>query len=333
MFAARKPSRTMPFAAVSLAAILGVHAAAAAGADGGPSRHPMVTFGRGRIALSHDGNGDPDDIGALPAELAMIAYAGLRSRLVHVHYLSQVWDRKSMSHKRLGEMEASALEGADRFGWDRKVFFNALTAHRDADGGRNACTDHLVAAMEASTAEDPLWLCVAGPFETVWQAAKRCDPGKRPHVKIVTHSGHNDKNAGKGDAHHTRKDVEALGSPVVDIRDQNRGFSTRKDFAPWQWLETHADADLRWVYARMKAGGKADISDAGMVYYLLTGDENGHLGKLKRFWSHKASGAGPSRTGTEANGPSPAAAPRAAIPPAPRRASHDLTEQTRERNL
>jgi hypothetical protein len=31
------------------------------------SSHPDVVFGAGRIALSHNGQADPDDIGALPA--------------------------------------------------------------------------------------------------------------------------------------------------------------------------------------------------------------------------------------------------------------------------
>lgn len=242
--------------------------------------HPQVTFIDGRLALSFDGNADPDDIGAIAAATAMIAAAGLEDRLVHTHYLSQVWAknvRETTVH--------SAEEAIDRFAFRGEDFYNALLSFGTQGPSLNPQTQSLLAAMNASTADDPLTVIVGGPFETVYQAAVLSDPAVRPHVNIVSHSSINDQNDGPDGGFRTRVDVEALGFAVTDIRDQNRGLSTGKDFAPWAALQNHPNPDARWVYERMVASGKADISDAGMTYFALTGDENGDVAKLASFFN------------------------------------------------
>ena len=265
-----------------------------------------------RIAISADGNADPDDIGATPAGLAMLAHAGLQDKLVHYHVNSQVW--KSPSGKSQ-KMLDSAYGSASRMGFDQTAFFDALGEYR-ADGANNAATQDLAADINASSANDRLLIIGAGPMEVIYQAVKLADPQKRAFVQVLSHSSINDKNTGDGSGH-TRSDIEKLGVQFIDIRDQNRGFSTRKDFGPWSWMQ-QADSNWRWVYDRMRAGGKADISDAGMVYYALTGDEDGNIDKLQAFLGSSPSPPpNPAPTPDPVPGPDPAPAPVPTPEPAP----------------
>jgi len=233
-----------------------------------------------RIAVSADGNADPDDIGATPAGLAMLAHAGLQDSLVHYHVNSQVWQKATQA--RNAKMRDSAYGSASRMGFDQELFFDALIEYQ-ADGLDNAATEHLAQAINASSANDRLLIVGAGPMEVIYQAVKLADPEKLEYVEVLTHSHVNDKNTGDGSGH-TRTDIEALGVDFIDIRDQNRGFSTKKDFEPWSWMKNHPNQDLQWVYERMQAGGKADISDAGMIYYALTGDPEGDISDLQDFF-------------------------------------------------
>ncbi|MEL7315714.1 MAG: hypothetical protein AAFN08_12255, partial [Cyanobacteria bacterium J06559_3] len=231
-----------------------------------------------RIAVSADGNADPDDVGATPAGLAMLAHADLQDSLVHYHVNSQVWGKPDSSQSE--KMRTSAFGSADRMGFDEDVFFDAVKEFQQ--GPNNPMTQHLAKAINASSANDRLLIIGAGPMEAIYQAVKLADSSKRAFVEVLSHSSVNDKNTGSRDTGHTRTDIEKLGVSFIDIKDQNRGFSTKKDFGPWSWMKT-ADPNWQWVYDRMQAGGKADISDAGMVYYALTGDERGDIDKLQAF--------------------------------------------------
>jgi hypothetical protein len=41
---------------------------------------------------------------------------------------------------------------------------------------------------------------------------------------------------------------------------------------------------MRWIYGRMRVTGKPDVSDAGVVYYLLTNDQDTTPSKLRDFF-------------------------------------------------
>ncbi|MEO0644845.1 MAG: hypothetical protein AAFZ17_01615 [Cyanobacteria bacterium J06650_10] len=235
-----------------------------------------------RIAYSADGNADPDDIGATPAGLAMLAHAGLQNNLVHYHVNSQVWKKPNAKEEK---MRDSAFGSASRMGFNQKSFFDVAQEYRK-QGDDNAATRHLANQINASSANDPLYIVAAGPMEAVYQAVKLANTNKRSFVKVISHSSINDNNVGDGRGR-TRSDLEKLGVDFVDIPDQNGGFSTHKDFGPWSWMKNSANSDLKWTYSRMQAAGKADISDAGMVYYALTGDTKGNINKLKTFFGTK----------------------------------------------
>ncbi len=260
-----------------------------------------------RIAYSADGNADPDDIGATPAGLAMLAHAGLQDSLVHYHVNSQIWKKPNAKAE---QMRESAFGSATRMGFDRRSFFDASQEH-SKQGDSNAATRHLANAINASSSKDPLYIIAAGPMESIYQAVELANVNKRSLVKVISHSSINDNNVGDGRGR-TRSDLEKLGVSFVDIPDQNGGFSTHKDFRPWSWMKSSGNSDLKWTYDRMQAAGKADISDAGMVYYALTGDAKGNISKLKQFFSSKPTGP---------DGPTPPSSPTIPLnppkPPAP----------------
>ena len=77
----------------------------------------------------------------------------------------------------------------------------------------------------------------------------------------------------------------------MKIQDQNDKtnpqnlWNSGSDFTVWYWMRDHADPDVRWMYKRLEAhsGRVADISDCGLFFYLLTGDDQGNPAKFERF--------------------------------------------------
>ena len=237
-----------------------------------------------RVAVSADGNADPDDIGATPAGLAMLAHLNFQNALVHYHVNSQVW--KKPGNAKNEKMRVSAFGSASLMGFDENVFFDAITDHL-SEGDNSATSRHLASEINASSADNQLLIVGAGPMDVIYQAVLLSDVEKREFVRVLTHSHVNDTNTGNAGGH-TRSHVEQLEVSFIDKPYQNGGFSTHKNYGPWSWMESHPDPKVRWIYERMQDGGKADISDAGMIYYLLTGDGAGNIDKLEGFFNNSA---------------------------------------------
>ena len=153
------------------------------------------------------------------------------------------------------------------------------------------------AELAKSTADAPLYYVHMGPAEFFYRAVKEVvDEGNGPalaHVYIISHSGYNDTHL-RRQAHHTMAQAIEYSDSLLNyrkIKDQNGEWdphvlwNSKTDFSPWYWLRDHGDPNLNWLYERMRAHayGKADISDAGMVCWLLLGDEDGNPSKFKEF--------------------------------------------------
>jgi hypothetical protein len=77
----------------------------------------------------------------------------------------------------------------------------------------------------------------------------------------------------------------------VQIRDQNRLLSFGRygqpsppeGFKPYFWMRDARDAKVRWLWERMVVSTRPDPSDAGMTWFLVTGDEDCDPAKLKRL--------------------------------------------------
>jgi hypothetical protein len=92
----------------------------------------------------------------------------------------------------------------------------------------------------------------------------------------------------------------------VQIRDQNgdchntdpaaQGFCTSPfgrpaqpaEWVPWEWLQNSSDGDLNWVHERLLATTRADASDAGMTYFLMSGIEVASIDDLESLLENNA---------------------------------------------
>jgi hypothetical protein len=259
-------------------ALLGALLALAAGAaqarpyEGG-------TF-KGRFAYSADGNhNDPDDWAASPVALAIFAEMGLRERLVHFDYNSILTATDPAWEKIHAE---SVLGAARAYGYDPARFFDD---RRDPA----AAVASLVRAINVSTADDPLYLIIAGPVEVPLRALRACDQARLPHVFCVSHSSWNDGFHPTYKFAFTKRTVIEHGGHWVQIANQNRllAFSRYgapakpEEFAPYFWMRDSADPKVRFLWERMVVSTRPDPSDAGMAWFLATGDEECTPEKLR----------------------------------------------------
>jgi hypothetical protein len=254
---------------------------AAAALSAGPGPFDGKRF-RGRIAYSSDGNhNDPDDWAASPIALAIFAEAGVSDRLVHFDYnsiLSQTdpeWERNHIQ---------SVLGAAERYRYDQSRFYDC---RKDVD----AAVASIAAAINDSSADDPLYFIIAGPMEVPVRGILKSEPQKRKFVYCISHSQWNDGFSPQYTFTHTKRSVIPLGVHWVEIGDQNRLLafgrfghpSPPEEFQPYFWMRDSDDPRVRFLWERMVVSRRPDPSDAGMAYFLVTGDEEADPAKLKRL--------------------------------------------------
>jgi hypothetical protein len=268
-----------PFAAVA-AALTATALLAGCGTQvpGTPSG-PTGTFDAevGRIAMSADGNQhDNDDWASAPMALAILAHRNLQPNLVHYDYNDHIWDS---SEEHLQNMTASVQEGGQRFGFDTTRFYD------DTDPAQlEAGTQNLVKEINASTEQDQLSIVLAGPVETVWMALDAADPEARTHVECITHGDDSFNQTHAKDEHdgHDYEDLIDLGCERVEIPDQNSGLGP-VDMEFWDFLKDSGDDNWEWLHSRLDIVGNGDVSDAGMVFYAITDEQDADRSELKDY--------------------------------------------------
>jgi hypothetical protein len=239
----------------------------------------------GRIAITSDGNAhDKDDIGGTPMSVALLFSAGLSDKLVHLdhsnHLLHEGHSGAASKPEMLQEMIESTTGAATRFGHlDSAIIFNCQTQ-------LDAATRNFVRAALRSSAADPLWFICAGPMTTAnryLEAVKAADPAKLAFIRCISHSANN----GKHDPVQSwaRMQREFPSATFLTIANQNIAGGEQGLCSPlkhWEWLKDSANPDLRWLHSRNRTAksneGKFDVSDAGMVYYVLSGAGNQRAG-------------------------------------------------------
>ena len=244
----------------------------------------------GRIAWSADGNhNDEDDWAASPFALAIFAAFGVQDNLVHFDYNSilnnndPAWER---TH------EESVLGAARRFGYDLARFHNDQQELEDAVAS-------LVRAIDDSSDSNPLYLVIAGPMEVAYRALQQAKPERQRFVYCISHSNWNDGFSDNYKYNFSKHDVIGTGIKWVQIRDQNRFLSKSPfgrpardaEWAPFHWLRDAEDENLRFLWQRLETSTRADCSDAGMAYFLMTGDEESEIGKVRALLEHGATPA------------------------------------------
>jgi hypothetical protein len=228
----------------------------------------------GRVAIVADGNSpDPDDLGGTAVSIALLRAAGLEERLVHYSHSCDLVRVDRISEKAEAERHALMQSACDvtarRWGgFDDLTFF-------DAKWQMDATIKDLAKAINASTAEDPLWIIEAGEPDIIGFALDATPKEKQQFVKVVTHHPAND-NAGD---FYEWQEILDFGVEEVRIPDQN--IDLKVDIEKWEWARTHPDPRIQQVWIQGKIAevdevvkfqkGYWDCSDAGMVLYWITG--------------------------------------------------------------
>lgn len=240
---------------------------------------------KGRIAFSSDGNyNDEDDWGAFPTAMAILDAFGLTDKLVHVDYCNILKGNDPRFYK---EMKTAVLGSAQRYKVPESILYDCQT---DLDGA----VESIKNAINASSAENPLYFVLAGPMEVPYLGIVKSDPEKRKYVYCISHNSWNDGYT-RGEQHlhsHNKRDVIPSGINWIQCKDGNRRLahpggvgkrSTPEQWKLYHWLRDSKREDLRWLFKRLEAELRADISDSTMTYFLLTGDEELDLAKLERL--------------------------------------------------
>ncbi|WP_242204074.1 hypothetical protein [Aestuariivivens insulae] len=234
---------------------------------------------KGRIAIVADGNSpDPDDLGGTAVTLAVLRATGLENRLVHYsHSCDLVRDdriSKNAEKERHYLMQVACDMTARRWGG-----FSNLTFY-DALWQREETINDLCWAINASTAEDPLWIIEAGEPDIIGMALQKTPKAKHQYIKVVTHHPANDN---AGDFFNWQQILD-FGVEEVRIPDQN--INLKVDLPQWDWAKNHPDPRIQLIWTIGKFAeidnivnfqkGKWDCSDAGMVLYWVTGANVNH---------------------------------------------------------
>lgn len=237
---------------------------------------------KGRIAWSCDGNhNDEDDWAASPVALAIFAGFGVKDRLIHYDYnnilpkTDPAWEKQH---------ETSIVGAIERYGYNRAIFHNV---RKDLDAAVNS----IVRAINESSAKNPLFFVLAGPMQVPFMGIEKSDPEKRKYVYCISHSRWNDGFAPAYTFPYNKRAVIPTGVRWIQITDQNRRLSTSRfgrpatpeEWAPWSWMRDSPVENVRFLWERMRATTRADCSDAGMAYFLVSGDEEGDITKLREL--------------------------------------------------
>ncbi|MDZ7849107.1 MAG: T9SS type A sorting domain-containing protein [Owenweeksia sp.] len=242
---------------------------------GGSGNSGCTNFPGGRIAIVSDGNvGDQDDWGATAFAIAMLHYAGLENQLVFVGH-SCIWKNKNLSWEE--EMDTSSYGTLMRFGMDTSIVHSF---RRDITASVNALTN----AINASSANNPLWIYGGGPMDAIYRAIDNAQSSRRSFVKIISHSSWNENSTYGGLSYNwsdIKGDFKSDGVSFHQIKDQNHSNGNddfrAEDESYWNWMYNSNEPDWQWLRGRNCDAclGDFDISDAGMMYWLITGGPNG----------------------------------------------------------
>lgn len=247
-----------------------------------PSRPFAEGRFQGRIAYSADGNhNDPDDWAASPVALAILAESGVRDRLAHFDYncilplTNPEWEK---THA------ASVLGAAEKYGFDKSLFF-------DCRQNLDQAIASITQAVNDSSADNPLYFVIAGPMEVPYLGLQKSDPSKRQFVYCISHSRWNDGFASQYKFTFTKRTVIEQDVHWVQIQDQNRLLSlspygrpaTPDQFQAFFWMRDSREAKAQFLWQCLLVSTRPDPSDAGMAYFLVTGDEECDPAKLKRL--------------------------------------------------
>ncbi|WP_269520459.1 hypothetical protein [Alteromonas sp. BMJM2] len=243
-----------------------------------------INLPSGTLAVVIDGNSpDPDDIGATPVLLALLDKANAADRLVHISHSCDLDPFRNKARyqidpenesRRQRVLDSSINRALHVFGpFDNtKKLFNCRTEQQ-------AAIEDLTLAINNATADRPLWIVEAGEPDVIGYALQDSEVSKRQYVKVVSHHPANDNS---GD-YFTWQQILNFGVEEHQIGDQNVGLQT--PISAWDWAKDSKDEGISLIYEMLEyaeqdgivpfQAGKFDSSDAGMIYWWITGADNG----------------------------------------------------------
>lgn len=239
---------------------------------------------KGRLAVVIDGNSpDPDDVGATPVMFGLLKQANLTERLVHLSHSCDLDPFKNKGVQRIDAKNERRRQNIlhELSGKGTEIFgpFNNLKDFYNCRINQNAARDDLRDAINASSANDPLWIVEAGEPDLIGYALEVANPEARKYVNIISHHPANDNS---GD-YFTWQQILDFGITQYQIGDQNVGLQT--PMYPWDWAKNHKNEGINYIWQMLAYAeqdgvvkfqtNKFDCSDAGMVYWWITGANNG----------------------------------------------------------
>ena len=243
----------------------------------------MVNPPLGRLAIVLDGNSpDPDDIGATPVAMALLQQTDLADRLVHLSHSCDLDPFRNKGIQRIDEKNELRRQHKlhELSGKSIELFgpFKNLRNYYNCRVEQQAATDDLRDAINASTANDPLWIIEAGEPDLIGYALEAAEPSAIKHVHVISHHPANDNS---GD-YFTWQQILDFGITQHQIGDQNVALQT--PMYPWNWAKEHKSPGIAFIwnmlaYAEQDGvvafqSNKFDCSDAGMTYWWITGANN-----------------------------------------------------------
>ena len=232
-----------------------------------------------KIVFHFDGNNlDEDDIAAMPIAAMLTAASGITDKMTFFYGNNLSEPNET---RQLGNLEEAA-EFARSLGIDARGYQDDLGANTGTAAHIAATTAHLVSIFESG---DKVLSIEGGPMEAVYRALELTDPAFHSNITLLSHSTWNQERdsirlPGITEARN-RADIER-DFPDVNflpkIADQNGGFND----GGWNWMDSSDEPLI--IAAREAMSGAQDegnaskindASDAGMLYYALTGDERG----------------------------------------------------------
>lgn len=231
-----------------------------------------------------DGNSpDPDDIGATAVMFGILSKTGLSERLVHLSHSCDLNPFRNPGIQKIDapnelrrqqKLHALCSEGISLYGP-----FNNLENFYNCRTEQEAAIKDLANAINASSESDPLWIIEAGEPDVIGYALELADASKIEYVHVVSHHPANDNS---GDFF-SWEEILVFGITEHQIGDQNVGLQTSTD--RWDWAKGHSDPGIAWIWENLDYAerdgvvgfqeGKFDCSDAGMIYWWITGADQG----------------------------------------------------------
>jgi len=250
------------------------------------STSSIVSPPAGRLAIVSDGNSpDPDDIGAKAVMFGILNRAGLNQRLVHLSHSCDLDPVRNPGKQKIdaanelrrqNKLHALCREGLEFYGP-----FPNLGDYFNCRVEQTAAVNDLRDAINTSSASDPLWIVEGGEPDVIGYALQAAEASKRQFVHVISHHPANDNS---GDFF-TWREILNFGVTEHQIGDQNVGLQVPISSGVWDWAANHSQPEIAWVWDQLKYAeqdgvvgfqtDKFDCSDAGMVYWWLSGATKG----------------------------------------------------------